>query len=168
MDTKICKNCGKNKILHLFHLSKQNSDGHEGICKNCRNNQTYAAKLRRKASDPEAYKQYHNKINKRFYSKPGVRRNENLRHLYGIEQDWYDRKLIEQHGVCAICGGGAKENRFFHIDHDHSHHENSKKGCEYCLRGLLCEKCNRGLGSFNEDIGSLYNAIKYLNQYKSS
>lgn len=165
METKVCKNCDEPKNTSEFYKTN-NGKSYESLCKKCRGAQTYAAKLRRKAEDPAAYKEYHNKVNKRFYSKPGVRRGENLYHLYRVRQDWYDGKLLEQGGVCAICGGGAKENRYLHIDHDHSHHDDRRRGCPNCLRGLLCEKCNRGIGSFDDDTGRLLSAVEYINKYK--
>jgi hypothetical protein len=31
-----------------------------------------------------------------------------------------------------------------------------------CLRGVLCDGCNRGIGEFREDAEALANAIHYL------
>jgi hypothetical protein len=64
--------------------------------------------------------------------------------------------LIQKHnGLCDICGtdrpGYSKKS--FNIDHDH------KTGI---VRGLLCHKCNIGLGNFNDNSELLGKAIKYL------
>lgn len=68
----------------------------------------------------------------------------------------FEKLLTEQEGKCAICkkelvldGGKAG----MHTDHDH---KTSK------VRGLLCAKCNRGLGCFDDNPGFLTEAIKYL------
>ena len=60
-----------------------------------------------------------------------------------------------QNGCCAICKGEEPSDfkGRLSIDHDHS----SGK-----IRGLLCMKCNSGLGMFNDDEDILLNAIKYL------
>lgn len=59
-------------------------------------------------------------------------------------------KMYEQQKECAICGCSDKR---LVIDHDHSTGK---------VRSLLCDLCNKGLGSFEDDIPSLQNAIYYL------
>lgn len=82
----------------------------------------------------------------------------------GVTIEWYEEKLKEQGGVCAICknppseirGGKVKK---LNIDHDHKH---CKNGCPECIRGLLCSNCNRALGKFYDRIDLLEKAIEYL------
>lgn len=75
---------------------------------------------------------------------------------YGLTLDDYNNILLVQNNGCAICStkepGG--KNKRFHVDHCH------KTGA---IRGLLCDKCNRGLGYFNDSIENLNSAIGYLN-----
>lgn len=67
----------------------------------------------------------------------------------------YAELLAFQGGRCAICcskePGGRGER--FHNDHRHGTTE---------VRGLLCNKCNIGLGYFNDDPESLDLAALYL------
>jgi adenine-specific DNA methylase len=84
-----------------------------------------------------------------------LRRRANLK-KHGVTADVYDAMLVAQGGVCAICGR-APERRRLSIDHDH------KTGK---VRGLLCDKCNPALGSFEEDVGRLARAIQYLEVHR--
>jgi len=72
---------------------------------------------------------------------------------YGIELDQYDRLLAKQNGACAICRGHNANGYSLSVDHDHVTGE---------VRGLLCSKCNRGLGLLGDNILGLETAIKYL------
>ncbi len=65
--------------------------------------------------------------------------------------------LAAQKGVCAICHKtckpvGRKLGRLS-VDHDHTTQK---------VRGLLCGKCNLGLGYFGDSPDTLVNAILYL------
>jgi hypothetical protein len=67
---------------------------------------------------------------------------------------------------CAICGvmspGGLYDT--WHTDHDHKCCPDSNS-CGKCVRGLLCWRCNVGLGIFSDDIDSLISASVYLLSY---
>lgn len=73
---------------------------------------------------------------------------------YGLTLEDYDQLVEEQDGVCAICKGTdfGKHGRMF-VDHNHETGE---------IRGLLCNRCNSGLGLFKDNTASLLNAIQYL------
>ena len=49
---------------------------------------------------------------------------------------------IEQLGQCAICRCDISTGKDCHIDHCHD---------TDIVRGLLCNKCNNGLGMFNHN-----------------
>lgn len=62
---------------------------------------------------------------------------------------------------CPICnrseheissGGGNKKSKWV-LDHDHQNNN---------FRGWLCHTCNMGIGSFSDNIDTLYKAIEYL------
>ncbi len=89
---------------------------------------------------------------------PAVARRHQLRQ-YGMTLDDYDAMLAAQGGVCAICGSaepGGSGGRFA-VDHDHATGD---------VRGLLCAKCNTGLGLFGDDVPRMVKGIVYLAAHK--
>jgi hypothetical protein len=89
-------------------------------------------------------------------------RKHSLWKKYGMTLEQYDEMLFKQGGSCSICkstkpwGFVAEPKRakeFFCVDHDHTTRE---------VRGLLCQPCNTGLGSFKDNPDYLRMAIKYL------
>jgi hypothetical protein len=75
--------------------------------------------------------------------------NVTRRYAYGIEPEQYDTMFEKQKGLCAIC----QKNKKLCVDHNHFTGE---------IRGLLCHDCNRGLGSFRDNIDFLKRALEYL------
>jgi hypothetical protein len=89
---------------------------------------------------------------------------------YGITEDWFESKQQKQNGCCAICGKpetGTYRGKVKSLAVDHNHKCcPGKKSCGKCVRGLLCEHCNRGIGMFLENAQILEAAIKYLKEYE--
>lgn len=91
---------------------------------------------------------------------PGVTPfDRRLRRTYSITEKDYDILLNRQNSVCAIWNNPeTRLNKFgkiirLTVDHDHTTGQ---------IRGLLCSRCNKALGVFNDNILYLYSAIKYL------
>jgi len=61
--------------------------------------------------------------------------------------------LSNQNNSCCICEEVFIDDKSAHVDHCHKTNQ---------VRGLLCSKCNHGLGLFKDDVGILKNAINYL------
>jgi hypothetical protein len=68
---------------------------------------------------------------------------------YGIEDLEEAFRIYNTEKSCNICGSSDK----LHLDHCHS----SKK-----VRGMLCHKCNRALGFFNDSSETLRKAAEYI------
>lgn len=82
-----------------------------------------------------------------------------LRKNYGITLEWYREQLSKQKNVCAICKQpetAVIRGKVISMPVDHCH----KTGK---ARGLICTKCNRGLGLFSDNVDVLKSAIHYLN-----
>lgn len=76
-----------------------------------------------------------------------------LKSRYGITVSDKARMLQNQHSRCAICTTEFNPPSSAHVDHDHTTGE---------VRGLLCGKCNTGLGQFNDSPELLLAAVDYL------
>jgi hypothetical protein len=71
---------------------------------------------------------------------------------YGITDQQYREMLVEQNGKCAICKKPPTDRRLA-VDHCHTTGK---------VRGLLCMKCNTGLGHFEDNLKFLEEAQEYL------
>src|SRR5574337_196740 len=86
--------------------------------------------------------------------------------LFGLDEAAYEAKLVSQSGGCAICGGANNATRrALAVDHDHSCCP-SEKSCGKCVRGLLCDNCNHGIGKFRDDPELLLKAVEYLRSWQ--
>jgi hypothetical protein len=94
-------------------------------------------------------KDYYYKHTKEEIMKSSIRKYKNQ---YGLTLEQIDMMLIQQNHKCKLCGISLAETKRC-IDHDH----NTGK-----VRGILCNKCNSGLGHFNDNEDMLMRAAKYI------
>lgn len=78
-----------------------------------------------------------------------------VKRKFGITAAVYDAMVNEQEGKCAICGRPPLHYRLS-VDHDHERD---------IVRGLLCPRCNRGLGVFWDNPEMLRKAADYLEKF---
>lgn len=86
-----------------------------------------------------------------------IERRSKLKTTYGITLEQYYSMLKAQNNCCAICAAkkpGGRTKLFF-IDHCHTTGK---------VRGLLCMRCNTGLGLFLDNPKFLSSAINYLKE----
>ncbi|MFH2072374.1 MAG: endonuclease VII domain-containing protein [Actinomycetota bacterium] len=69
---------------------------------------------------------------------------------YNLSKRTFVTMVIDQRGLCAICGNGT---RMLVIDHDHMTGR---------VRGLLCSQCNTAIGLLQDDPTLLSSAGTYL------
>jgi len=143
MRIKTCTKCGKEKTINNFTESKSTKDRLRNWCKGCFS-----------LYDKERYETAPRPYNKgkalvRYW--PGSTSEQAF--------DNYSNLLELQGGLCAICGKAEsakdKFNKIKTLNVDHNHITGE-------VRGLLCEKCNKGLGFFDDDIVKLNVVIAYL------
>jgi hypothetical protein len=78
----------------------------------------------------------------------------------------YDALLASQGGMCKICGiSPSVLKKALVIDHDHDCCK-SGESCGKCIRGLLCQLCNDGLGRYRDKPELLRAAAAYLEDFK--
>lgn len=91
-----------------------------------------------------------------YRNNPKKRRIRDLKFRFGITIEEYDALKRLQRNRCAICR--RKSTRTLCVDHCH------KTGI---VRELLCDKCNTGLGQFDDRPSFLARAKAYLEKHKS-
>jgi hypothetical protein len=133
---KKCSTCKELKYFKDFSKNKGRPDGHHSQCRECR------SKYKPSPEAKERQRKYLTQWN-RFKTS-------------GFTQEDFDNKLKEQDYKCAICGTSDSGVMAFHADHDHKTGEK---------RGVLCHKCNTGLGLLKDNVEILCAAIEYLNHY---
>lgn len=133
-ETKVCSRCKVDKPNADFNVAKDNKDKLASRCRKC---------------NAERGREWH-KANPERTKANG--RKGHLRRTYGLALDSYEDLLIAQGNRCAICRNGLIENHTC-VDHDHD---------TGTVRGVLCRKCNTGLGQFNDEPLIIEAALAYL------
>jgi hypothetical protein len=139
MTSRKCYTCKEEKPLEEFYRSKNEKYGRHGRCTTC-------VKTRYLSDSAKESKKAYNRARSR---KSGT----------GFTPEEFEDKLKEQDYKCAICGTDKPTSINWHADHCH---ETKIK------RGVLCQKCNMGIGLFNDNTELMEKAIMYLNQYKTN
>lgn len=93
---------------------------------------------------------------------PRAAKNADLKKMYGITVDDFDRMAREQDYCCAICGDQETATdklglpRRLAVDHCHTTGK---------VRALLCTNCNKSLGGFKDNPELLRKAAEYLEHH---
>lgn len=136
---KECKKCGGEFPATTQYFTK--SDGYLcSPCNSCRN----ADRRRRVSENPEKYR--------KSYRKQSVKRT------YGLSNEEFERLVENCKNCCMICGRHSSEQeKELHVDHCH------KTGK---VRGLLCSRCNTGIGMLGDNADSVKRALEYLESFE--
>jgi len=157
-----CNRCSVAQPFSAYRASSRHLHGRLLVCKKCLAEQSRHyykenhARLRSQAAERYA---------KRSPEKIKVTREwrtANRMKRHGLTVGEYNETLTSQGNCCAICKRdepGGKGG--WHLDHDHKCCP-GRWGCGKCFRGLLCHKCNIGLGYFNDDVSVMTKASDYL------
>lgn len=142
---------GRTKMLEIRRARSQESDAGR-ICLTCGEWQTWdhfkpdPRRERGKASNCDSCARW-----------------RRIRRVYGITKSQWHELYTAQSQSCALCREYVPELHMT-VDHDHSHC-GSERGCSDCVRGLLCQGCNRRVVSHLEAKPALRRLISdYLAQ----
>ncbi len=148
--TKRCSRCHQELPLEAFNKNKAKKDGRTYACRDCRNR-----RIRERRAGSADVRERQNKRQAGYYAKnPEKRRAHFLQWKYGLTPEQHKQMYIDQNGCCALCGEPVAYYKIL-VDHDHATDR---------IRGLLCRKCNSGLGALGDSVEGLQNAIKYLKE----
>lgn len=135
-----CSVCGIRKPLSDFPPDKGTKSGKHSRCYVCkRNNEREYQKTEK----------YLNRRRAMEWKRRGIK---------DISTQKYSDLLKAQNKKCAICGTDKNiSGKVLCVDHDH------KTGL---TRGLLCTKCNLGIGYLKDDLDIIYKAVSYLEEHE--
>lgn len=123
LSCKTCTICGEEKDLTDFSKDPRKLSGYASRCQICANKQSKKWYERNRPRLIERNRRYNRKRS-------------------GVSQEEYEWMFAKQNGRCALCG--ETSSKTLDMDHDHKHHPNqSHDPCKQCIRGLLCNTCNR-------------------------
>lgn len=111
--------------------------------------------LKRKEADPDGYLRRAREATRRHRQKPG--NVEKARVTRRKKAGMVDPTGSVDFGPCEICGQIPSAGLSNRLDHDH---QTGK------VRGWLCNKCNRGLGFFGDDLVTINRAANYLEAHR--
>lgn len=92
----------------------------------------------------------------RYRKYPDYYKDADLKAKFGLSLEQYRELEERQDHKCALCHKERGPKRFA-VDHDHKTGKN---------RGLLCDRCNLGLGWFEDSIELLEAAIRYIKAHQ--
>jgi hypothetical protein len=158
---KHCRICGKLKPFDDFYRASGMRDGRRNECKPCfqadrkakYNSAEAVARVKGwQERNPERLDAYRAEYRNRPARKRAMR-DLYYRRNFGITADEVDALLAGQGGKCAICDGVSARAEGWHVDHNHETGQ---------IRGVLCQRCNHGIGLLEEDPARLRAAADYL------
>lgn len=142
---KTCVKCDVSKPVEEFYKNKTTRDGLSVYCKSC---MTTYNRERRALWSPE--RREHQRQARREWGERNPRdpmQTNAERHGLTVEQ--YLQMLDDQDYECGACGASLETTLQACIDHDHDHCP-GPNGCRKCVRGILCQHCNRALGQLGD------------------
>lgn len=153
-NTKQCIRCDNWRYLHQYARAK-NARGRivtSGICNKCKDEEIRPSDFVQevKSTSEEVLI---NRSKDSHILNGKTKENITFRG-YNLSKEEFTQMYLEQEGKCEICGKLEEDNnRALAIDHCH---------ITGMVRGLLCGKCNTGIGMLNDNAELVKSALLYL------
>lgn len=143
---RCCTRCKLSKSLDKFYQNRNYADGYHRWCKEC----FLEDGAFRDKQNPERRKEYKRRYNRKHREELRYKR---IFKVYGMPRDEWERRKRDQNNCCKLCNSSERP---LVVDHCHI----SGK-----VRGLICNRCNRALGLFGDNVEGVQNALKYLKDF---
>lgn len=143
---KTCSACGEAKPLGEFYEHPNGAQGRDSRCKGC---SRAKAREYHQANRTHRNAQRRRRVQRNPAAHAATLRKAALKRQYGLSVEQYEAMVAAQGGKCRICNKAPGRVRLA-VDHDHGCCPTRGKSCGQCIRGLLCDYCNRQLGWYEQ------------------
>lgn len=141
----VCPKCGGEKIAERSYCNPCNAEYYNK--KRAENREAYNASQREYRKNTPTEK------------RRADRKRYHLMQAYGITVEQYEEMYEKQERCCAICKDELpKHGKNVHVDHCHETGN---------VRGILCSRCNTGIGQLRHDPRIIEAAITYLTRVEA-
>lgn len=142
---KTCSKCSLSRDSTEFYKNASTKDGLGVYCKSCT---TIYNRERRSQWTPERLERQRQARRDWGVRNPRDPMRTNAER-HGLTLEQYLQLLDDQDYECGACGTTLVNTKQACIDHDHDHCP-GETGCRKCVRGILCQHCNRALGQLGD------------------
>jgi hypothetical protein len=152
METKYCNGCKQDLMLTEFRTRPKSKGNIERVLRSrCKKCEAVCGTLYRH-HNPDKVNQARKIYRKKNHDKVKRWSRRTSWKNKGLDPNEVEIFLAARSDVCEICGNG-KSYKALAIDHCHTTNK---------LRGILCDKCNNGIGLFQDNPILLRKAAEYL------
>lgn len=163
MNKKTCKECGREKSISAFEKNGKYIRNQCRTCRYIKNKEIRKRCYKKKSSQPGYREKENNRLKKWRKDNPFWDLGK-LAKRFGYTKEQfsllYNLLWERQRGKCAVCSIElVKHGKDTHIDHCHINMQ---------VRGLLCPKCNLGIGLLQDSAEVCSAAAEYLRMSKAN
>lgn len=135
---QLCCTCKERKPFSEFGKDRSTNNGIDRRCKRCKR---------------ELHTRWRNENRDEYKDRLRV---NHLKNRFGLTREQFTSIMEAQDDKCAICRKEFASAADTCVDHDH---------ITEAVRGILCRKCNTGIGLFRDDINLVRSAVAYLQSF---
>lgn len=132
---QLCSRCRQRLPVTEFYTSSRDRTGYVSVCKACTKEKTTNFRLDNIEEERPRRMRYH-RMKK-----------------YGVSRDTFYALLSSQGNRCGACRSPLNGEEDGCVDHDHA---------TKAIRGILCKKCNSGIGMLGDNLEGVRKAVAYL------